>query len=233
MDKRKEIMLESVRKLVSACASKDEIIESLLDVGTSKEDAEALIEEAGKTETQGAGKSESRKTEQGKVDAGKAEAAKAETRQAEVPKKEVVQARKEMPAPIDYEKQQKSINVQPVTSSKIEIELVQKSAKQIESAEKAKQIIGGKNSEKEKQDKAIDSMIGAKSAAEKMPDDAKQKRDSFWDASGKDFWKTKEKKGGGLKIPFLGGKSKTDEKSMKQEQPKNQEKFQTKTKSHR
>ena len=52
MDKRKEIMLESVRKLVSAGASKDEIIESLLDVGTSKEDAEALIEEAGKTETQ-------------------------------------------------------------------------------------------------------------------------------------------------------------------------------------
>ena len=48
MDKRKEIMLESVLKLISAGASDDEILESLLDVGTSREDGLEIIAEARK-----------------------------------------------------------------------------------------------------------------------------------------------------------------------------------------
>jgi hypothetical protein len=200
MDKRKEIMLESVKKLISAGASKEEIIESLLDVGTSKEDAESLIDEAGKTET-----------------------VKAETS-----KKDDAQAKKGQVPLTEPEKQQKSPSSKLTVpqSSKIEMELVSKPAKQGEEkqndgVEKSKQVPAVKTTEKEKQDKAIESMIGNNHASEKLLG-AKQTPDSFWDASGKDFWKTKEKKGG-LKIPFIGGKNKFDEKPLKQEPPKNEQ----------
>src|SRR3989344_5021281 len=60
MDKRKKIMLESVRKLISAGASDDEILESLAEVGTTKEDAEGIIAEA---KSQSSSIQEAQKTE--------------------------------------------------------------------------------------------------------------------------------------------------------------------------